>query len=305
MTPRRGSSLIEVLVALPIIALIGVIAVQLLLSVHRQVIRDDGTLGATRELRQGAFILASELRGVRSRDVFVWSDTSIEFDATVGTGVVCAAPPGAATLDLVDDDGATAAAVATDADPLAAIWNQPPQAGDRITLWLAEPHPASTHSADTLRRVVRTLHALTAGSHCAGSPLLASSATTIRLQLADSTTSAVAVGTPARITRRTRYSLYRAGDGDWFLGRRTMGVTGWDVIQPVAGPLLSASALGLRMLVYDAAGTLLSDTSSAPSRVHIGLRAPRRTGRAAPTVPGVDSLSTDVVLRADRAGGSS
>lgn len=298
MTMRRGAGLLEVLVALPLIALIGTITVQLLLTVHRQVVREDGSIGATRELRQGAYILASELRGLRARDVVAWSDTSIEFDALVGTGIVCGVNRAAFTVDLVDDDENTAVTVAGDADPLAVVWNQPVQVGDRVALWALD----RSAPADTLRSIQHALRGSTSGAQCVGSPLLAPAATTVRLSLADSIASDIPVGTPARVTRRIRYSLYRAGDGDWFLGRRTRGSTGWDVIQPVAGPLLSAAAAGLRLSVHDAAGAVLVDTTGAPHRVRIAVRAPRRAGRAAPVSPGVDSVTTHVVLRADRGG---
>jgi len=302
MTARRGSGLLEVVVALPLIALIGTVVVQLLLTVHRQVVREDGSIGATRELRQGAYILASELRGLRARDVVAWSDTSIEFDATVGTGVVCAVNQGASTVDLIDDDEAEAVAVSSDADVLAVVWNQPVQAGDRVMLWATARVGSGVGPADSLRATYHTLRSTTGGSQCVGSPLLAPAAVTVRLSLADSLESPIQVGTPARVTRRTRYSLYRAGDGDWFLGRRTRSAAGWDVIQPVAGPLQSASGAGLRLSVHDAAGAVLADTTGSPHRVRMALRAPRRAGRAAPVSPGVDSVTTDVVLRGDLRG---
>src|SRR6186713_2892475 len=108
---RRASTLIDVLVALPIIALLGVVAIRLLLSVHRSVIHTDGALGATRELRHGASVLSSELRGIRPRDLVAWADTAVEFDATVGTGVTCAVSADRLSVDVVAADADAAADV--------------------------------------------------------------------------------------------------------------------------------------------------------------------------------------------------
>ena len=121
----------------------------------------------------------------------------------------------------------------------------------------------------------------------------------MRLTFADSFPVAFQVGTPIRVTRRTRYSLYRAGDGDWYLGRRTMGPAGWDVAQPVAGPLSSAGDRGLRIVVRDRRGDALGSVRGMPARVSLLVRAPRRAGRAAPTPVRTDSLHIEILLRAE------
>src|SRR6202022_2394268 len=46
-------------------------------------------------------------------------------------------------------------------------------------------------------------------------------------------------GAAVRFVRRARYSLYRASDGDWYLGYRrcnAIGPPGCGVVQPVSGP---------------------------------------------------------------------
>ena len=49
------------------------------------------------------------------------------------------------------------------------------------------------------------------------------------------------IGAPVRFTRPVRYSLYRAADGDWYLGEREWNPTTvrFNTIQPVSGPFLS------------------------------------------------------------------
>jgi len=293
---RHGTGLLEVLVAIPLVAVIGTVAVQLLLTVHRQVVRDEGTIGAIRELRHGAGIISAELRGLRASDIVAWSDTSIVFDATVGLGVVCAAVAGHAFVTIVGDAvEAMPRSTDTDPDPLAAIWNQPPQPGDVAELRVPGETPADAGSVTT-----RSIRTTAGGADCAGSPLIAPlSNATVRLTFADSSPVAFQVGTPIRVARRTRYSLYRAGDGDWYLGRRTMGPAGWDVVQPVAGPLSSADDRGLRIVVRDRRGDALGSLRGIPARVSLLVRAPRRAGRAAPTPVRTDSLHIEVLLRAE------
>ena len=300
-TPR-GSTLLDVLVALPLIALLGIVAVQLLLTVHRSVIRTDGQLGATRELRHGANVLSSELRGLRPRDLIAWADTAVEFDATVGMGVTCAVSADKMNVDIVAADAdAAASVVANGADALSATWNHPPQAGDRALVFIAGATPA-----DSIRGVEIGVRSVTSGANCALSPISGLRGTgSERIELNAPIVGALAIGTPLRLIRRTRYSLYRASDGDSYLGRRTLGPTGWDVIQPVAGPLLPARALGMVVTVRDTTGATLSDAvARAPARVGVALRAPRKAGRATAATILTDSTLIEIALRGARGGGA-
>ena len=80
-------------------------------------------------------------------------------------------------------------------------------------------------------------------------------------------------GTPAntsavRVTRRWRYSIYRAADG-WFLGAKEWNsATGrFNTIQPVAGPLVSASQGGLRFHYLDSTAAEILALPADPLRV--------------------------------------
>jgi hypothetical protein len=65
---------------------------------------------------------------------------------------------------------------------------------------------------------------------------------------------------PVRITRPVRYSLYRASDGQWYLGERDWNAASarFNTIQPVAGPFLSAASRGLALEYLDSAGASLA-----------------------------------------------
>jgi hypothetical protein len=134
----------------------------------------------------------------------------------------------------------------TDADPLAATWNQPPQPGDVAcsaclacpqTRAPSPPGAFATAGGTGLRRIAAARTAV----ECDDAP-------DVRHRFA-----AFQVA-PIRVTANP-LPFYRAGDGDWYLGRRTMGPAGWDVAQPVAGPLSSAGDRGLRIVVRDGAAT--------------------------------------------------
>lgn len=292
-----GFTLIEILVALPLVALVGTVCVQLLLAVHRRVLHDDGWLAATRELRHSSAMLSTELKSLRPLDIVAWSDTAIEFDGVVATAIVCAANRSRGTVTLAGSAGDLNSAQRHILD---VVRNTPAQTGDRVALFTAGATPS-----DAPREIGAILRSVSSSHDCDASPLQIAGASATQLILTDSLIAAVAVGTPARITRRTRYSLYRASDNDFYLGRRTFGVAGWDVIQPVAGPLMPARDRGLVVTVRDSSGSRISPSvvpSSNAARVSLEMRAPRKSGRANSSVQHIDSTLVDVALRAHRGG---
>jgi len=294
-TRTRGMSLIELLVALPLVALLGFLAITLLLTVQRDAVRLDGTIGASRELRHAAGILFADLRTARSEDLVAWTDTSLELESTVATGVVCAASfP--TTMVAIAEASASAAGLHATPDPVDAIWNSTPQPGDRALLWLAGPTAFDEDIGATA-----AIRAVTTSTDCGRSPLRsASQRETARLTFRDTLVGRAAIGAPVRVTRRARYSLYRASDGDWFLGRRTRGVSGWDIVQPVAGPLAAARDRGLVVSVHDAAGNQLPGGMGRALSIEVALRAPRTTGPSRPRTLAPDSTRITIALRSSR-----
>lgn len=53
-------------------------------------------------------------------------------------------------------------------------------------------------------------------------------------------------GSPIVGYERAALRVYRAADGDYWLGQATAGPAGWNAVQPVAGPLAGSSGFGLR-----------------------------------------------------------
>jgi len=97
-------------------------------------------------------------------------------------------------------------------------------------------------------------------------------------------------GAIVRFIRRQRYSLYRASDGDWYLGYRrcnAMGVSVCGAVQPVSGPYRAFSrdqrATGLLFEYFDASGQAL-DVAAAPlSLARVDVTARSESGHPLPS----------------------
>ena len=120
----------------------------------------------------------------------------------------------------------------------------------------------------------------------------------IRLTLAAALTTRPSLGSPVRITRRTRYSLYKASDARWYLGRKTYNGITWATIQPVAGPLDPPVQRGLHIQVRDSANNVLpAGSPRAPHSIALLLRGSSPWLRTAGQ-PGVrDSVVLQISLR--------
>ena len=68
------------------------------------------------------------------------------------------------------------------------------------------------------------------------------------------------IGSVVRITRATRYSLYRGGDSRWYLGARdwNSAANRFNTTQPVSGPFASAANRGLELQYFDSGGVALA-----------------------------------------------
>ena len=278
---RAGTTLLELLVALPILAIVGGMAVAVLLAAQRQARAADARHTVGRELRHGGLVMAAELRPLQPDDLVAWSDTGIELHSLVGTGIACDTRDGRRTVNLLPVGGD---------DPARAAWISPAEPGDRVSVWLA-----ASSSTDSSARWTGVLDAVSSSNACSGAPLGLGAARATLLTLRDSLPRSVEQGSPVRITRRVRYALYRAADREWYLGRSASSGAAWEVVQPVVGPLLpaGAAASGVEIAVLDSALVPLRSGDSTAAVVHIGFRA-RRSG-AAPSR--VDSSFTTVALR--------
>lgn len=287
---RRGGTLVELLIALPVAALLAVTAAATLISSWRLVRRAESSQGSTRQLRHAQAAFEAELRPLRAPDITALSDTAIEFDALLGVGVVCAAVSGSSSgvADRID------LASADPADPRGASWASGMQIGDELSLWRA-----SLDSLASLSEVRTTVRDISWGSACAAAPWFAgwSDQRTVRVTLADPSLTPIVVGTAVAARRRARLSLYRSG-ATWYVGKRTRSGSSWDIVQPVAGPFLSAAQGGMTARLLDPAGAA-TPALAGVAAVRIELRAERAPDGTASTRR--DTATFDIVLRGESA----
>lgn len=267
---RRGHLLAEALCAL---ALSGVLAAAAALSLgaaRRAMASTDRLASAERSSREAVSIIAALMKDADS--VVVEGDTAAALSVTIGVGAVCARSGNAIMLPPMDVSAG---------GPIAAR-AQPIEAGDLISILMVDSLAIGAYWVHTL---VDSVSERTMSSPCGATEGWATpadaGATRLRLVLRDTPSADMPIGAPVRLLRRGRLSLYHAGRGDWMLGWRRCAAdgSGCGAIQPVAGPLRTPGAGGLRLRVDVAAGTILIAASGLPPArpAHLTIR-PRDGG---------------------------
>ncbi|HXQ76588.1 MAG TPA: hypothetical protein VN797_00185, partial [Gemmatimonadaceae bacterium] len=111
-----------------------------------------------------------------------------------------------------------------------------------------------------------------------------------------------------RFVRRGRYSLYRASDGEWYLGYRrcdAAGLAGCGGIQPLSGPYRPYSSnplrTGLLFEYFDASGVRLGAGASPLSLARVDITARAESRQQVPVESRVirpaDSASLSIAVR--------
>jgi hypothetical protein len=238
LSARPGLTLVELCIALTLgslalctITVIGARQQRLHLALAQR-------LAGARQLRHAAEILPIDLRAIDASEGDIVAgearDSSIQFRATVAGGVICAVT--GAEVALVPAD-------ARDGELYSALSS--PRVGD--TLW-------ALADADSSQRWIPAgiVSSRTAAGRCAaGSAFVAPAealAASVVLSLSrDVGALGIGIGSPVRVTRLARYSIYHASDGGWYLGFRDAAAGGgFDVIQPVSGPYPSRTSFRFR-----------------------------------------------------------
>jgi prepilin-type N-terminal cleavage/methylation domain-containing protein len=284
---RPGVTLVELVVAMTVAGVVLATIAGISLRGQRLFADMAGASAAAARIRETSDILPLELRGASpaSGDIREARDTSLQIRGSIATAVVCAAPPGALTLAPASPGPQSYGGVLTPID-----------SGD--TAWVLMPTDSSPSWVGF--RIVTTSNTAPTDSSCRPpAPHLDASARStpmLSLALAGAPQLAGALGAPVRVTRPMRYSLYRAGDGAWYLGERdwNAGLSAFNAIQPVSGPFRPPSSSGgggLVLTYFDSLGATLASPVADPRRiaaVQIDLRAqPAPGGGSAASRSGV------------------
>lgn len=268
---RGGFSLVELVVVLALLALCGEIIGSTLIRQQRFYRGASEVLHAREGVTDAMEVLAADIRRLsRSDTVRLMADSAFEFFSTIGGTVACAGSSPSQILLA-----ASAGARGNTLGSFATL----PDTGDLALLYVdAAPGKRQWQRVRTLSFAL----VANAGT-CLGSSEGADRVG-YSLRLVNAPPAPVAPGTPVRFVRRGRYSLYRASDGEWYLGYRrcdALGVSSCGSIQPVSGPYKpynsGSFATGLLFEYYDAAGGKLGGIGSASSLARVDITARARS----------------------------
>ena len=324
---RRGMTLVEIMIALVLLGIVSGVIMRVVTRQQRFYQGVNQIMTQRGQLRQGISVLPVDLRSLSSigDDMIAVSDSSIEFDLNIGTGVVCSVaandkivlPP----LVLFSEATLTtfAPGITFDADEIAR----------GVTVYVYNDSSTVGNFDDRWQKFRLTAFNGTGTSGCLATPFTSvADAGKRRFELTLEDTAGVAdpvtggpisqyigVGAPVRIMKRVRYKLYQASDSKWYLG-----YSDWDrahgtylELTPVSGPYEPyatgvGAAPGFMFRYYDVEGLEVADLSLRTERrriARVDIIARARTAanvRAAGIQSGVDqqyrdSLAVSVMLR--------
>jgi len=269
---RRGFTIIELAIVLAILGVVGS-AIGLTLLRQQRFYRGATELLYAREgVRDAMEILSTDIRGMSTADTaMMLADSAVELFANIGTSVICQITGLEIGLPrAVSPRGNTLSAFLTlpDTGDLALFFRDSMEAGSQ---W--ERHRIMGFSSRSLTA------ACPASSGYAQADAGSGGATGFLINLSTPLSSHVGRGAPVRFVRHGRYSLYHAGDGDWYLGYRRCNAIGPSVcgaIQPLSGPYKAYSSnaglTGLLFEYFDVLGPRLGAGASPLARVDISAR---------------------------------
>jgi prepilin-type N-terminal cleavage/methylation domain-containing protein len=277
---RRGLTLLELLISLVLVGLMGGLIIGFLLKQERFYAGANEILQTRTQVRQASVMLPSDLRAISSPsgDIYAMTDTSIEFRSTFGSSYLCSSdkvnskiifPP----LKLAKGSQFTS-------------WTTMPAVNDSLALY----DDGATTSANDDNWLLYKITAITlvvsnAAPGCLSATGMMKSTDvgglnpSYNFTITPTQSATVSTGAAVRFFKRVHYSLYRAADGQWYLGYydcRTSRVPVCNTIAPIAGPLRPYIAgqpqqAGLRFTYYDNTGTVTAN-KLAVSRISILLQ---------------------------------
>jgi prepilin-type N-terminal cleavage/methylation domain-containing protein len=298
---RGGFTLTELAVVLAILGVVGS-AIGLTLLRQQRFYRGATELLYAREgVRDAMEILSTDVRGMSTADTaMLLADSAVELFANIGSSVVCQVTGAEIGLpQAVSPRGNTLTAFLAQPDTgdLALFFRDSMEAGSQ---W--ERHRIVGFSSRSLAA------ACPAATGFAPAEAVDAGATGFLIALSTPLSSHVGRGAPVRFIRHGRYSLYRAADGDWYLGYRRCNAIGSSVcgaIQPLSGPYRAYSgnvgSTGLLFEYFDVLVERLGAGSSSLTLARVDITA-RAESRQRLTVEGhawmpSDSATVTVAVR--------
>jgi prepilin-type N-terminal cleavage/methylation domain-containing protein len=266
---KQGFTLVELMVTLVLLsAVMGTMS--LVLMRQQRFYTGIGSVIQTRaQVRQALGLLPGELRALSPSqgDIYVMTDSSIEFRAIVGSSVLCQKSILTANAIILPPLSLAKGNTLT-------VWLSKPVIGDSVLIF---DEGATTLTADDVwqaRKITAVDSGTVSSGYCSTLYKYTTSADgakySVRVTLGSSTGSSVKNGAPIRFFRRAHYSFYKTANNQWFLGYYdclppTSGtVPVCSAIMPVSGPYRPYAAAnmgssGLTFSYFDSTGASTSD----------------------------------------------
>ena len=306
--PRRGLTLIELMISIVLLGLLGGLIVGFLLKQERFYAGASEILLTRTQVRQAAVLMPGDLRGISAvgGDIYAMTDTSIDFRSTFGSSYLCASTKASSQISIPPVTLAKGSALT--------VWSQTPVNNDSLALYVDSTNTSAKDDSWSYHKITATSVAFSnAAPGCLSATGMMKSTDvsaanpSYAFTLSPTQSGTVSAGAAVRFFKKVHYSLYKAADNNWYLGYydcRTSRVPVCNTIQPIAGPLRpyvagSPELAGVRFTYYDTLGNVTTN-KLAVSRISVllqgqGTRTIQLVGSSPTTFR--DSLRIEVGLR--------
>jgi len=308
---RRGFTLVELLMSMVMLAIVSGAILTFLLRQQRFYNAVSEIQLTRAQVRQATGLLPGELKGISSvgNDLYIMSDTALEFRSTFGSAVICVNQTGKTSYITVPPTTLAKGSVLTN-------WTRTPVVGDSLLLYVDSTSTASRDdiwSAHAITAITPVTTDATTGcpstSGLMKSTDVSTSNPSYQFVVSPSASKTVNVAAAVRFFRRVHYSLYKASDNKWYLayydclpGRTP--VCNSATPQLLAGPFRAFSNghpewNGLRFAYFDTTG-VETTTKTQVSRISILVQGESQNNiqLSGPTaVTFRDSVRIDIGLR--------
>ena len=247
---RRGMTLVEIMIALVLLGIVSGVIMRVVMRQQRFYQGVNQIMTQRGQLRQGINVLPVDLRSLSSvgGDFIAVSDSAIEFDVNIGTGVVCAVPAGNQVvlppLSLFSEATLTTFSPGIKLDDA--------EVARGVTVYIYNDSSTGGNFDDRWQKFALASAMTTSNSQCLGLPFASVSdagKNRFVLTLTDTTgrsdpvrlgpvSQYIGVGAPVRIMKRVRYKLYQHTDSKWYLGYSDFDKAHgtYEDLTPVSGP---------------------------------------------------------------------
>lgn len=209
----------------------------------------EAELDLRARLRDASDVLVADLRGSSpvGDSIIVALDTAVEFYSVIGTSTLCTS---------FSSNHITLPPDTLPSGRMLSSWVVVPDTGDYAVIF-ADSSASSVAGWQRIRIIAFSTVITSSGCPLSAGLLtpsdIAGSGRSYDATLSEPVSVNAHRGSPVRFIRRVRYSVYRGGDGRWYLGyRRCTGSCA--AIQPVSGPYESRAGAPLLLRYFTRSG---------------------------------------------------